>query len=71
MLKPSVSELEGFKIGDSVRLKIKGVAEDHEAEMISFNVRKKEFKVMLKSKSCTDGNGIWIAWLNELEKVTA
>ncbi len=65
--KSSVSEYEGFKIGDSVKLKIEAVPTDHTAKIVSFNKSSKTFKVLLKSKLKKDAQGVWgPIYLNEL-----
>lgn len=64
-----LQELGGFNIGDRVKLKIKGIEQDHIGVINSFNARG-EFKVKVKQPTCQEGNGIWNVWLEELERVS-
>ena len=65
---PLLTDYQGFKVGDFVRLKIVAVPTDHLARITSLNHRK-EFKVDLRSSKTKDANGTWgPLWAEEIEK---
>ena len=67
--KPLLTEYQGFRIGDPVKLKIVAVPTDHRAKICSLNSRG-EFKVQLTSKEVREANGVWgPIWAPEMEKV--
>lgn len=52
------TELDGFKIGDSVKLTAICVPDDQICTIVGLN-RRGEFRVKLLSKKYKDGSGVW------------
>ncbi len=66
----------GFKVGDSVRLKIVQIPSDHKAVIKKIKheevTEEMVFFVLLTSEETPEANGVWgPVWLDELEKVGA
>lgn len=71
--KTTITEHNGFKVGDPVRLKITCIDPDHKGKIVSIrkdaSTKEMVCLVEVKSCSCREGQGTWgPMFFNEIEK---